>query len=98
MAKRRNWNIRQSIKRASRRLTGRKDDPRSERDKRKRSGMVAGSKKSGTTAAHPPGSKHGIAVEVKDVEKGQADGNGGGANGIHRDTWLKKLQGNNWKK
>ena len=61
VAKRRQWNVRQSIRRASRRLTGRNGNVsrRSEMDKRKRSGIIGGAKP-GVKAAHPPGHKRGL--------------------------------------
>lgn len=105
LAKRRNWRIRESIKRASRRLTGRtkQHPPRgsSKATKRKRSGgVLIGEKKAGTTVGYPPGQKRGMAVEIRDVEKGtsasgeeqneQKAENGGG-------KWMQRLWGNDWK-
>lgn len=94
LAKRRNWKIRDSIRRASRRLTGRRDTtPRSAADRRKRSGVIATPRKAGTTVAHPPGQKRGLAVEVADVEKGTS-----GANAPKKtNKWAERLWNNDWK-
>lgn len=98
LAKKRQWRVRESIKRASRRLTGRAvgPRPRSEVDRRKRSGVIAGSGgRKGQRA--PPGTplvqQKGTAVsetEMTDLEKG--DGGNGAAKG-----WLGKMRGNDWR-
>lgn len=79
----------------SRRLTGRRDDPneRSDADKRKRSGVIAGSKKAGVAAAKP-GQKQRAVVEVKDVEKGPLDGKAPKNTKPRENTWIKRLWGN----
>ena len=95
LAKRRQWNIRQSIKRASRRLTG-KSAPKDDAMRKKRSGIVAGSQSKSTRAAYPPGQKRAVVVEVKDEEKGPLDypspPKTKDPNGL-----AEKLRGNNWK-
>lgn len=69
--------------------------PRSEVDRRKRSGVIAGA--GGKARRAPPGTplvpKKGTAVsetEMTDLEKG--DGGGQGAKG-----WLGKMRGNDWR-
>lgn len=99
LAKRRQWNVRQSIKRASRRITGRPNPPsrKEEAARRKRSGVIAGSHP-GTRAAYPPGQKRGVVVEVKDVEKGSLDhGTPAQTKKPRENTWFGRLQGNDWK-
>lgn len=101
LAKRRQWNIRQSIKRASRRLTGRTNPPSSKQQaaKKKRSGIVAGTgSQSGTRAAYPPGEKRGVVVEVKDEEKGPLDYPAPPkTEKPKQNAFAGKLWSNNWK-
>lgn len=94
IAKKRQWRVRESIKRASRRLTGRPvgPRPRSEVDRRKRSGVVAGARRA------PPGTplvqqkRTAVsATELADLEKGD------GAKGEAGKGWLGMMRGNNWK-
>ena len=94
VAKRRQWNVRASIKRASRRLTGR-GDRRSEVDKRKRSGMVAGA---GARGANSSSRKGGLAVEVVDEEKGAVERDTSATmRNANRSSWMQRLRGNDWK-
>jgi len=90
VAKRRQWKVRESIKRASRRLTGR-TAPKSEAQRRKRSGMVAGA---GRGQRAPPGTrlvlrKEGVIseTELKDVEKGEGKSSNGWASRLGRNDW-----------
>ena len=99
LAKKRQWNVRQSIKRASRRLTGRQDTSsrRSEAERRKRSGIVAGSKP-GVKAADPPGHKRGVVVEVEDEEKGPLDyGTPPKTKKPREKSRIQRLWGNDWE-
>ena len=58
--------------------------------------MLAGSKKSAVTAAHSPGRKRALVVEVQDVERGEEDGKAFEASNPSGGTWMQKLKGNNW--
>lgn len=95
LAKKRQWRVRESIKRASRRLTGRGPPPRSDVERRKRSGVVAGSRGKTNTPSAPRQKGAVVAeTEMADLEKGQgADGNGR-AKGA---AWLGRMRDNNWK-
>lgn len=101
VAKRRQWDIRGSIRRASRRLTGRSGAPptprtpgRSNRRTVVNAGPLASPRVDGRPAKHP-GYKAGPAamVQVRDAEKGPLDngvpGDGKGWGGV----W-QKLSGN----
>ncbi|KAF2171418.1 hypothetical protein M409DRAFT_18535 [Zasmidium cellare ATCC 36951] len=98
IAKRRQWNIRASIRRASRRFTGR-GPPRNSIDRRsKRAGFQLDS----TPASR--GHKRGLMVEVKDVEKGQGGSVGGGGDvqkpkgAMDAEGWKGRLWRNDWKR
>lgn len=70
VAKRRQWNIRASIARASRRLTGRAPAKDPERDvaRSRRTGTYFGTPpKAGVKAVLPPGHKRGLVVDVQSV-------------------------------
>lgn len=102
LAKRRQWNVRASIKRASRRLTGRDPGPKPSEiaARKKRSGMVAGTSRSrGEGPERETGQKRGVMVAVKDdVEKGPLDyGVGPTTKKPRENTWVGRLWGNNWK-
>ena len=103
LAKRRQWNVRASIKRASRRLTGRDPGPTPSEvaAKRKRSGVVAGSrseKRDTGVRSAPPGHKRGLVVEVRDEERGPLDyGTPPVTTKPKENTWAGRLWGNNWK-
>ncbi|KAK4506432.1 hypothetical protein PRZ48_000164 [Zasmidium cellare] len=89
IAKRRQWNIRASIRRASRRLTGR-DTTQIDR-RSKRAGIQLDS------APAQRGHKRGLMVEVKDVEKGN-----GGVKEPNRtmdaEGWKGRLWRNDFKR
>jgi hypothetical protein len=72
VAKRRQWDIRQSIKRASRRLTGRGNPKPSASDRQSKRGGV---QMKGIPSRE--GQKRGAFVEVKDAEKGIRSGDKG---------------------
>lgn len=94
LAKRRQWNVRASIRRASRRLTGRDPGPKPSEvaARRKRSGIVAGMERG-------EGRKGGVVVEVRDeVEKGPLGYGVGPVTKKPREgTWVGRLGGNDWK-
>ncbi|KAI5369713.1 hypothetical protein Slin15195_G005890 [Septoria linicola] len=93
LAKRRQWNIRQSIKRASRRFTGRaaRDATRDRQSKR-----------AGLQMSHIPaqrGHKGGIDVRVKDAEKGTTNKPIGDEKSTKQQSgWTEKLWRNDWQK
>jgi len=66
LAKRRNWNIRESIRRASRRLTGRRDTSAANR--------ASKANRRGTVMLKPPTNEHRaprVAKKDEDLEKGR---------------------------
>ena len=91
LAKRRQWNVRASLKRASKRLTakGREDAAR-----RKRSGIAA---PNGTprVGGDGRGQKRGTVVEVKDEEGGAVEY--GMEPKAIESSWVKRLWRNDWK-
>ncbi len=95
LAKKRQWNVRASIKRASRRLTGRDPGPtRKEAEaRRKRSGVVAGGR-----GGERMGGKREVTVEVKDEELGPLDyGKAPTTKRPGESGWVGRLWGNDWK-
>lgn len=56
---------------------------------------MIGERKPGTTVAHPPGQKRGLAVEIKDVEKGTTAS--GENEKKSENKWIQRLWGNDWK-
>ncbi|WPH02482.1 Hypothetical protein R9X50_00534600 [Acrodontium crateriforme] len=97
VAKRRQWSIRASIRRASRRLTGRLGDSRSKGNADRRShrvGMVPlKGAPSGVHAVRPPGQKRGLVINVDDLEKGPLDTR----SKTSKKAFVEKLWGNDWK-
>ena len=67
----------------SRRMTGRydpkADDPKKQAERRKRSGVIAGSKPAAARTATPPSKPQGVVVEVRDEEKGSMESKNGPA-------------------
>ncbi|KAK5701984.1 hypothetical protein LTR97_004802 [Elasticomyces elasticus] len=104
VAKRRQWNIRASIRRASRRLTGRSGAPptprtpgRSNRQTTMNAGRLASPRVDGRHANHP-GYKAGpgAAVAERDVEKGGFGIEMSSTKKPKGGAW-EKLKGNDWK-
>ncbi|TKA82805.1 hypothetical protein B0A55_01058 [Friedmanniomyces simplex] len=104
VAKRRQWNVRASIRRVSRRLTGRAGAPptprtpgRNNRRTTVNAGRMASSRVDTRSAKHP-GYKAGSAavMEERDAEKG-ALGKGAPADKRQRGGAWQKLWGNDWK-
>ncbi|KAK3642211.1 hypothetical protein LTR56_001190 [Elasticomyces elasticus] len=104
VAKRRQWNIRASIRRASRRLTGRSGAPptprtpgRSNRQTTMNAGRLASPRVDGRHANHP-GYKAGPAAVVaeRDVEKGGFGIEMSSTKKPKGGAW-EKLKGNDWK-
>ncbi|GIZ39881.1 hypothetical protein CKM354_000324600 [Cercospora kikuchii] len=92
LAKRRQWNVRQSIKRASRRLTGRAGREGTRERQSKRIGMQMSSNME-------RGHKRGMVVQVNDTGKesrstSQPDPNQSDMKG----KWAEKLWRNDWQK
>lgn len=83
------------MRRMSRRLTGRFDpkDEKRQAERRKRSGVIAGSKPAVRTAT-PPGKQRSVVVEVKDEEKGSGSHNGPAAPPPSVKKWTDKFMGN----
>lgn len=100
LAKRRQWNVRASISRASRRLTGRAPKNQAFSQSRdRRTGVYAGGARKvspGVVAIKPPGHKRGLVVDVNDVEKGPLYSTAS-INDRPKETWTKKLWANGWK-
>lgn len=107
VAKRRQWDVRASFARASRRLTGRGGDgsktPRTpkksgftKQDERtvKRDGIRL-ENRSREDARREEGHKRGLVVQVKDLEKG--DGTVRQRTPVQDSAWKSRLFGNDWK-
>ncbi|KAK3075668.1 hypothetical protein LTR53_000816 [Teratosphaeriaceae sp. CCFEE 6253] len=103
VAKRRQWNVRASIRRASRRLTGRSGVPQTPRTpggrSNRRTTVHAGRLASPRSAKPPAYSKHAIRLEDRDMEKGGQGPSGRGPPESVRveKPWAKRLWGNDWK-
>ncbi|GAB7362610.1 hypothetical protein MBLNU230_g2922t1 [Neophaeotheca triangularis] len=106
LAKRRQWNVRASVARFSRRITGRTpttskfpNDARSRRTgimlESPRRPQTRRGETGGVKAVYPPGHKQPVAVNVNDVEKGQ--GRNPSDSGSEATTWKQRLMGNSWK-
>nr|POE75543.1 hypothetical protein CFP56_53655 [Quercus suber] len=100
LAKRRQWNIRASVARASRRLTGRfggnKADALAQRRDR-RTGIYAGGARivspPRVVAIKPPGHNRGLVVNVHDVEKGPLYSTQSADSAPTKPTWTNNLFG-----
>lgn len=106
VAKRRQWTMRQTLSRASRRLTGRFGQPKTPQtataaDRRsRRTGIrLQSPPRPGVKAVYPPGHKRGLVVDVKDPEKGPQplDGKAPQNTRPRENTWIQKLWGDGWK-
>lgn len=106
VAKRRQWTMRQTLTRASRRLTGRFTQPKTPQTasaanrSSRRTGIRMGSPpRPGVKAVYPPGHKRGLVVDVKDPEKGPQplDGRAPTNTRPRENTWIQKLWGDGWK-
>jgi hypothetical protein len=106
VAKRRQWTMRQTLTRASRRLTGRFTQPKTPQTasaanrRSRRTGIRMGSPpRPGVKAVYPPGHKRGLVVDVKDPEKGPQplDGRAPTNTRPRENTWIQKLWGDGWK-
>nr|POF20126.1 hypothetical protein CFP56_71748 [Quercus suber] len=98
LAKRRQWNVRASIGRASRRLTGRfggdKRDSLAERKDRRTAIYAGGPRKVSpprVVAIKPPGHDRGLVVNVQDVEKGPLYDTRSADSGSSKSTWTSKF-------
>lgn len=106
VAKRRQWTMRQTLTRASRRLTGRFTQPKTPQTvsaanrRSRRTGIRMGSPpRPGVKAVYPPGHKRGLVVDVKDPEKGPQplDGRAPTNTRPRENTWIQRLWGDGWK-
>jgi hypothetical protein len=103
LAKRRQWNVRASLKRASRRLTGRsaRSKPSDDAAKKKRSGIVAPNatpRPDANPTRSSSNNKQSVVTEVKDVERGPLDyGTPPKTKKPRENTWVSRLWGNDWK-
>ena len=103
VAKRRQWKIRESIRRMSRRLTRRDPGPKTPRG----AALDRQSKRSGVRMASPPrpaaskgalpGHKQGLVANEKDVEKGPLDRRAPKNTKPRQRSWMARLWGNDWK-
>ncbi|KAK6397859.1 hypothetical protein LTR65_005107 [Meristemomyces frigidus] len=98
VAKRRQWNIRASIARASRRLTGRFGDKKTPGGSNRRTTVHAGRLGGDVQPSRSPGHKRGLVVDVdEDVEKGPLAGRATKSTRPRETTWVQRLWGNDWK-
>lgn len=106
VAKRRQWTMRQTLTRVSRRLTGRFGQPKTPQTasavnrSSRRTGIRMGSPpRPGVKAVYPPGHKRGLVVDVKDPEKGPQplDGKAPKNTRPRENTWIQRLWGDGWK-
>lgn len=106
VAKRRQWTMRQTLTRASRRVTGRFTQPKTPQTasaanrRSRRTGIRMGSPpRPGVKAVYPPGHKRGLVVDVKDPEKGPQplDGRAPTNTRPRENTWIQRLWGDGWK-
>jgi len=106
VAKRRQWTMRQTLTRASRRLTGRFTRPQTPHTasaanrRSRRTGIRMGSPpRPGVKAVYPPGHKRGLVVDVKDPEKGPQplDGKAPKNTRPRENTWIQRMWGDGWK-
>lgn len=106
VAKRRQWTMRQTLTRASRRLTGRFTQPKTPQTasaanrRSRRTGIRMGSPpRPGVKAVYPPGHKRGLVIDVKDPEKGPQplDGRAPTNTRPRENTWIQRLWGDGWK-
>lgn len=101
MAKRRQWDVRGSIARASRRLTGRGGESSrhaTAADKRKRSGIIAGSTPAkGVSDKTLPSHKRGPVAHVSDEEKGKDESETVESKQAKGVPWTERLWGNDWR-
>lgn len=96
IAKRRQWKVRDSIRRISRRVTGRGVGPsKSDIEKRKRSGAVMSSRGPEASLVKPHGHKRAVAVEVGNVEPGTLSNVPNEP--VVEKRWTQRLWSNDWK-
>jgi hypothetical protein len=95
--------MRQTLSRASRRLTGRFAQPKTpqaaDRSSRRTGIRLQSPPRPGVKAVYPPGHKRGLVVDVKDPEKGPQplDGKAPTNTRPRENTWIQKLWGDGWK-
>lgn len=98
--------MRQTLTRASRRLTGRLGESRSDRaaaaaNRQSRRGGVRmeSPPRPGIRAVYPPGHKRGLVVNTNDPEKGPSplDGKAPKNTRARENTWIQKMWGDGWK-
>lgn len=98
--------MRQTLKRASRRLTGRGGSPKtpqtsaSANRRSRRDGIRMGSPpRPAVRAVYPPGHKRGLVVDNKDPEKGPQPLEGRAPKNTkpRENTWIQRLWGDGWK-